>query len=129
MVARTVLDISRTTTPQLVYNIVHPKTFSWTQDLLPALRSAGLTFDVVAPVEWIRRLRESEVDAERNPAVRLISFFSKKYGAVDGKKLDGGVGIRFSNEQAQRESETLRRAPDIISGGYIAKFLKAWGTI
>ncbi|KAJ4308179.1 hypothetical protein N0V84_012249 [Fusarium piperis] len=48
-------------------NITNPKTSDWTQDLLPALRNAGLVFDELEPKEWVQRLRASTPDPKANP--------------------------------------------------------------
>jgi len=54
-----------------VLGLVNPHTFLWTRDFLPALRVAGLRFDALAPREWLRQLRDSDIDVEKNPAVKL----------------------------------------------------------
>ena len=105
----------------LTRNLLNPKTFSWTKDLLPALRSAGLEFDSVPPDEWLEKLRESagKIDAKDNPAIKLIEYFEKTYGGTETRdKLD------FSTRQAEQDSSTLQNAPDLLKDGYIKKFVE-----
>jgi carbohydrate kinase (thermoresistant glucokinase family) len=78
-VATTVMEISLSDTTQSVFNVVNPRPFHWTNDLLPALRCAGLSFAQVSQREWIRRLHASNPDPELNPTIKLIEFFARKY--------------------------------------------------
>ncbi|KAB2570370.1 Non-canonical non-ribosomal peptide synthetase FUB8 [Lasiodiplodia theobromae] len=66
--------------PAEVYNVVNPQTLHWTRELLPVLREAGLAFEEVEVDEWLERLRGSEQDPERNPPVKLLTFWEGKYG-------------------------------------------------
>lgn len=78
-VATTFMDISLSASDAIVFNLVNPQTFHWTRDLIPELRSAGLSFTEVDQREWIRRLRESNPDPEANPTIKLAEFFASKY--------------------------------------------------
>ncbi|KAF6828436.1 nrps-like protein [Colletotrichum plurivorum] len=78
-VAQAVIDISVSDADGVFTNVANPKMFSWTGDLLPALRAAGLEFDEVEPREWIRRLRASNPDPAANPPIKLVDFFASKY--------------------------------------------------
>jgi thioester reductase-like protein len=62
-----------------VFNIVNPKSFHWTWDLLLLLREIGAQFKVEDRREWVRRLR-SMSDPVKNPPYKLIDFFEAKYG-------------------------------------------------
>ncbi|KAF4126163.1 Acyl-CoA synthetase (AMP-forming)/AMP-acid ligase II [Geosmithia morbida] len=64
-------------------NVTNPKLFDWTEDLLPALKAAGLRFEEVEPKEWVRRLRASDPDPTRNPPIKLVDFFAAKYDKDD----------------------------------------------
>jgi thioester reductase-like protein len=57
---------------QLVYNLVHPRPFSWCHDFLPALKAAGLDFEAVERRTWLEKLRNSEKDIEKNPSRKLL---------------------------------------------------------
>ncbi|KAF1848173.1 male sterility protein [Cucurbitaria berberidis CBS 394.84] len=79
VIAKAVMEISLSDAGSIVANVTNAKTFSWMDDLLPALRQAGLNFDEVEPKEWVRRLRESTDTAEANPPKKLTEFFASKY--------------------------------------------------
>lgn len=83
LVARSIFEIATTTTSSSsaaeFFNVTNPQTFRWTEDLLPALRTAGLEFEEVEPREWVRRLRAADPDPVRNPPVKLLDFFASKY--------------------------------------------------
>ena len=80
VIAQAVTDISLSDAQGSVFtNVTNPKTFHWTNDLLPALKKAGLLFEEVEPKEWVRRLRESNTDPEANPPIKLVDFFASKY--------------------------------------------------
>jgi len=108
---------------RLVYNVLNPETFSWSQELLPALRAAGLNFEVVAPQEWVRRLQTGDQDPGRNPPVKLAGYFAQKYGSESKDKVEE---LTFSTVWAEKESHTLRHVSDPVQEGYIGKFVRAW---
>ncbi|KAM3076421.1 hypothetical protein ACMFMG_007240 [Clarireedia jacksonii] len=110
-------------TPEIIYNICSPHTFSWTRDLLPELGSCRLEFKAVPPSVWLAQLRSAArlSNADRNPAVKLLEYYERSYGE------NGPVGeITFDIERGLRDSEALRRAPVLLDEGYIGKFVKAW---
>ncbi|KAL0944906.1 nrps-like protein [Colletotrichum truncatum] len=78
-VAQAVIDISTSDAGGVFTNVANPKMFNWTNDLLPALKAAGLDFEEVEPKEWIRRLRASNPDPVANPPIKLVDFFASKY--------------------------------------------------
>ncbi|KIY03266.1 uncharacterized protein Z520_01733 [Fonsecaea multimorphosa CBS 102226] len=135
------------------YNVVNPKSFSWTADLLPSLREAGLSFESVSPQEWLARLAASEQDPNINPTVKLRSIYESRYGTrpcvpyEEGRRntdnvaapcISGSVELDtsrlkevekqvvFSTEAAQKESETMRHLPDVLVEGYVKKFVARW---
>ena len=130
--AATILDLAGISTGaipapdsdvDLVYNIVNPHTFSWTNSILPELHRSGLDFSTVPVAEWLQKLREYENsggDTGRNPAVKLIGHFESMYG-------DGRTGeIRFETTIAQKHSVALRETPRLVEEGYIRRFVKVW---
>ncbi|KAL2136924.1 hypothetical protein VTI74DRAFT_85 [Chaetomium olivicolor] len=124
-VAQAVADISMSDTGSVVANVTNPKSFRWTEDLLPALKIAGLDFDAVEPKEWVRRLRASNPDPEANPPIKLVEFFASKYDRDEfpPSKL-------FATDVARRLSPALADAP-LLSKDLVAKFVayfrsKAW---
>lgn len=79
VIAKAVSEISLSDAGAIVANVTNAKMFSWTNDLLPALREAGLEFDEVEPKEWVERLRNSTDDVVANPTFKLVDFFASKY--------------------------------------------------
>lgn len=62
-----------------VWHVLQPKLVKW-NDVLKSLAKAGLKFDEVDRREWVRLLRDSVDDYEKNPTkkVRKISFNSRQ---------------------------------------------------
>lgn len=79
VVAQAVVEIALSNAESIVANVTNAKTFSWTKDLLSALREAGLEFEEVEPKEWVRRLAASSDDVVANPSKKLLKFFASKY--------------------------------------------------
>ena len=128
-VARGVVDISLSDANADVFNVVNHQTFSWTDHLLPALRNAGLQFQVVTPKAWVQRLRESNPDPIENPPIKLLDFFASKYDRDDAEL---GRSKRYDSEKARGLSPTLASAP-VINNESVAKFVQyfqssAWAT-
>lgn len=116
-VAAAVADISLSEASSLFANVTHPKTFNFVDDLLPALRSAGLEFEEVEPKEWIRRLRASNSDPKVNPPIKLVDFFASKY---DKDSFSPSKG--FATEVACSLSPALANAP-VIDTAFVKKFI------
>jgi hypothetical protein len=133
--ATTILELSKTlaasstpqgpdpSNPSIFYNLVNPHVFSW-EDLLSELHAAGLEFTTVSFSDWLQKLRISAAhgDELRNPAVKLIDYFEKTYGA----EAFENKGITFETTAVQRDSAVLRYPPNIIKDGYVRKFLASW---
>ena len=116
-----------------VFNLVNPKTFSWTDDFVPILRANELSFEIVSPQWWLQHLREGGQNGNDNPAVKLMSFWSTKFGWHESKSLrdchhdharEGS--LTFDTGLAQQKSLALRNAPDVIAGGLVLKMLGVW---
>jgi len=114
--------------PKLVYNMCNPRTFSWTEDFLPALAAAGLKFEIVSSEDWIAKLKEYnathrvEVASITCPAIKLIDFWEKSYG---GKKQRHST-LEFDTQHAQADSRSILSAPDVIESGLVKIMLDAW---
>jgi thioester reductase-like protein len=136
IVARTVLDLTRICSseelsppstselhdPSTIYHLQNPKTFHWTTDFLPALREAGLEFDIVSQREWVQRLRDSDPDPKTNPTKKLLNFFAEKY---DNDKM-GRRGLVFATEKTENASEALRGGFDVTGSGLVQKMVQQW---
>jgi len=127
-VAESVIDISLqipATSPTAIektntfFNIVNPRTFHWTDDLLPALRSAGLTFEEVSQREWVTRLRKSNPDPVANPTIKLVEFFANKYDNEVTKR--GNLGYKTTVTEAA--AHVLSQVP-ALQHELVQKFVK-----
>ncbi|KAI0126111.1 hypothetical protein BJ170DRAFT_672368 [Xylariales sp. AK1849] len=107
-----------------VYQVQNTKTFHWTQDLLPALKLAGLDFDVVSQREWVARLRNSESDPVKNPTIKLLDFFATKYDNDN----PGREGLIFETKATEQASESVRAGFDVIRSGLVEKMVAWWNT-
>jgi carbohydrate kinase (thermoresistant glucokinase family) len=116
-VAEAIVDISLSKAGSIFTNVLHPKTFSFEQDLLPKLRDAGLTFETVEPKEWIRRLRSSNSDPKINPPIKLVDFFASKYD-----KDDFAPSKDFATDVACSFSPALAQAP-VLDEAFVKKFV------
>lgn len=98
-------------------NVVNHRTFSWTSDLLPALRAAGLDFEEVEPKEWVRRLRKSNPDPVVNPPIKLVDFFASKYD-----KDEFSPSKEYVTDTARSLSQALENAP-LLNSDFAKKFV------
>ncbi|KAI4708608.1 putative secondary metabolism biosynthetic enzyme [Alternaria sp. Ai002NY15] len=118
VIAKAVTEISLSDAGSVVANVTNAKTFSWTDDLLPALRDAGLQFDEVEPKEWVRRLRESNQDAVANPPIKLADFFASKYD-----KDVFGPSRTYDTTVARAFSPSLETAP-VLDAAFVKTFVR-----
>lgn len=126
-VATAFIDVSLSNTSNIFTNITHPKTFSFTGVLLPALRASGLDFEEVEPKEWIQRLRASNADPKANPPIKLVDFFASKYD-----RTEFSPSKMFATDIACSLSPSLADAP-LLELGLVKKFVDyflqtAWKT-
>ena len=117
---------------QLVYNLLSPHTFSWTQDLYPALRKTALpSFKTVPFDQWLAQLRSLSVttvgtageaaDPTRNPAIKLVDLFASEFtGDKDDQK------ILFEIEEAKGMSPELRNAPMVTESEFLGRIVEGW---
>ncbi|KAK4942016.1 putative NRPS-like protein biosynthetic cluster [Elasticomyces elasticus] len=129
--ASAIVDLTRFTRREelkFVYNMCNPYTFSWTEDLLPALAKAGLKFDKVSFVEWLARLKNYDAthtveEATKScPAVKLIDFWEQSYGGTRQRHSK----LEFATHNAERDCKSMHFPPDVIANGLIKKMLDAW---
>jgi thioester reductase-like protein len=75
-----------------LYNLVHPRSFSWRTDFLPKLKELGLMFQTVGYKEWLQKIRDSESDLVQNPSRKLLGFWESQKWARGGEvRFDTGV--------------------------------------
>ena len=74
---------------------------------------------------WLQMLQKSAAQGEEihNPAVKLIEYFEKSYGVVEGFERED---ITFETTAAQRDSAALRSAPKMIDAGHVRMVLASW---
>lgn len=117
VIAQAVCEISLSNAGAIVANVTNAKTFSWTKDLLPALRQAGLEFDEVEPKEWVERLRNSSSDVVANPTFKLVNFFASKYD-----KSTFGPMRTYKTAIARQWSPALESAP-VLDALFVKTFV------
>lgn len=125
------LTLPNSSPPQsgsLFYNVLHPREFDWTHDLLPALRSAGMRFNTVPPQEWVQLLERSNADPRANPSIKLLGFWKERYGTKETRNGDDRdkPAVTFSTAKAERDSVSLREAQHCISSGLVDRFVQRW---
>jgi thioester reductase-like protein len=127
--SKTILDISHLgrvisgedmERPHLVYNLVHPRPCSWKADFLPALKKAGLVFEVVDWQTWLEKLRSSEKDVKKNPSRKLLAFWEAQKIYGEGKE------IKFETAAAEGQSDATKNMGRVVDEEYVAKLLDAW---
>ncbi|KAL1899932.1 putative NRPS-like protein biosynthetic cluster [Sporothrix stenoceras] len=107
-----------------VYQVQNRQVFRWTEDLLPALRAAGLEFEVVPQREWVARLRASDPDPRKNPTIKLIDFYAEKYD----NDRPGRAGLVFDTHKTETVSAAMCSGFDVIGSGLVEKMVNWWKT-
>src|SRR4029077_13528392 len=105
-----------------VHNIVNPRSFHWTRDLLPMLRGAGLKFEQVSPQEWLKRLAASNPDPAVNPTIKLLDFFRSKYATPRT-----GPAVFYETKLTEAASPSLH-AVGVPDAALIGAMVKYWTT-
>ncbi|KAH5466246.1 hypothetical protein HBI67_016130 [Parastagonospora nodorum] len=118
VVAQAVIEIALSDAESILANVTNAKTFSWTKDLLPALREAGLEFEEVEPKEWVRRLAASSDDVVVNPPKKLLDFFASKYD-----KHIFAPSRTYETSVATSLSPALANAP-ILNADFVKTFVQ-----
>ena len=124
-------------TKELVYNIRSPHTFSWANDLLPALTTGGFDFEVVPFGNWLDQLeslhsdenpgtlcrdaRENDIGdgANYHPVLKLLEYLKNGF-CKDSRS------VVFEIDKAMRDSPALRGAPDVVKSGLVGLMIKWW---
>jgi hypothetical protein len=103
---------------ELVYHILNPKRFHWTQDMLPSLSKAGLNFQILPTAEWMQKLRASDKDPAKNPPIKLLGWFEGKYGEEASSRQ--ATVLAYEAAASQRDSKSLREVPDVTNVQYMS---------
>jgi thioester reductase-like protein len=105
---------------QLVYNLVHPRPFSWKDHFLPALSEAGLKFKVVTLEDWLDKLRNSDGDVAKNPSRKLLGFW-------EGQSWSrAGCTIKFETKLAETHVAAMKATENVVDGDYVKTLLATW---
>ncbi|KAJ5145124.1 hypothetical protein N7448_002516 [Penicillium atrosanguineum] len=131
--ARAVADISMGVAERdtdLIYHLVNPQTFSWKNDLLPALKKSSVLpkFDIVSTQEWLKRLADSEQDPEKNPSIKLIDFWRSKYEnhGLSPITADESAGLIFETSRTVQDCPSLGLVKDPVTEGLVQRYIEAW---
>jgi thioester reductase-like protein len=109
------------------FNVLHPHPISWSDEVLPALRQAGLEFKIVPTREWLRLLASSNPDPAKNPTIKLLDFWTRAYKDSERhSSTRDKERIVFSLENAKDASVTLRESEDPVSTGLLRKIASRW---
>lgn len=101
--AKTILDIAfKKETECGIFNVLNPRRFHWTWDLLISLRAMGVQFKAEDRHRWLEKLR-SVPDPIKNPPYKLVDFFQAKYRADDP-----AAARIFVTEKTQALSSSLK---------------------
>jgi thioester reductase-like protein len=106
--------------PYKLFNLVHPRTFSWNMDLLPALRRAGLDFEVVGWSEWLYRLESNESSIANTPAKKLLDHY-KREAALAMYELDEKSVL--STEQTESIYPSMKHWQRATDGDWINEII------
>lgn len=81
-----------------VFHIISPHTLKWNEDVIPAVKKAGIEFQVVPQHEWARILGDSDNNIETNPPYKLYEHFRQALGAVEDDNRGKESGQKSGNE-------------------------------
>ncbi|KAI9477981.1 MAG: hypothetical protein EXX96DRAFT_483709 [Benjaminiella poitrasii] len=99
------------------YHIVNPQLVSW-EDVLKAMRGAGMTFDTVPREEWIDELAKDD----SNPAARLLSFYETNF------KGDSFKMPVWQTEKTSVVAPVISKSP-ILDADLFGKYLARWESV
>ncbi|KAJ5290907.1 hypothetical protein N7478_000158 [Penicillium angulare] len=114
---------SDTTRGAQFFNVLSPRTFSWTDDFLPALRQAGFTFDISPVSEWLAQLEKSDPDPQINPSMKLLGFWKRRWASGTNRVEQN---IHFDTLEAQLHSDTLAHCSSPLSSGHLLRVAERW---
>ncbi|KAE8556190.1 hypothetical protein EYB25_000890 [Talaromyces marneffei] len=124
VVAESIINHSFSTYDSGVLNIVNHKSFQWTQNLIPYLHQAGLKFTELETSEWLEKLRASNPDPAVNPPIKLVEFWTTKYGSGEGLRKS----FMWRTELARRYSKTLDKRKGLGQED-VAKMVRYFKTV
>lgn len=115
---------------ELVYHLVNPATFDWRKEFLSVLqqRSKLPAFDVVSPLEWLKRLEASEQDPEKNPSIKLVDFWRNKYSSsqTPADAEEQPKGLTFDTTRTVTDCPPLGTERDPVTAGLVERYVDVW---
>ncbi|KAI0798993.1 putative NRPS-like enzyme [Xylaria sp. FL0064] len=142
MLADVMLELAMTTAAQAsdgatVFNIRNPNLTPW-QELLPAITGISTVagnppLQVISPAAWLDTLRASadaeiEDAATKNPAVKLLGFFSQLWTTNPGVRSARALSHRMDVQRALAASASLREL-EAVNIGWMEKWVKEWTAV
>lgn len=118
--AQTIVDIMLhdqeflISTEQSIYHIVNPNVIAW-NNVLDAMKSSGMSFDIVSFPEWIELLAQNS----QNPAYKLIGY----YETNDTFRMPA-----WSTKKTMEIAPIMKTSP-VIDANFFRKFLDFWREI
>ena len=111
-----------------MYHVVNPQAASWSADFAAEVLKA-YPRSLVQPLsfeDWVERLKASaeeaendeDIDIERNPAIRLVDFYSDAIGANKGQR-------NLTANASAEASKTLRELGP-LSRDWLDKWMVQW---
>ncbi|KAG2233416.1 hypothetical protein INT48_007446 [Thamnidium elegans] len=101
---------------QSVYHIVNPCTITW-NDVLKAMKDAGMKFDVVSPSEWVDILSKDDT----NPAFKLMGFYESNFREAFNMPI-------WETKKTSALTPLITKSP-ILDANLFSKFLTCWSSI
>ncbi|KAJ5719793.1 hypothetical protein N7493_007371 [Penicillium malachiteum] len=105
------------------FNVLHPSSFSWTNDFLPTLRLAGFKFDIVSIGQWLAHMERSEPNPHANPSIKLLDFWKSRWRAGTYR---GQQDIQFDTTTARQSSDTLTQCTSLVESGLLLNLAARW---
>lgn len=106
-----------------MYHVVNPNATSWTS-LVPSilgLCTKGMEMNTVPFEEWTEVLSQSAeevIDAERNPAVKLLDFYRAAAKAGKGSRM-------LTSLKAEEASRTLQDV-EAVNQEWVRNWMTQW---
>ncbi|GAA5802331.1 hypothetical protein HPULCUR_007795 [Helicostylum pulchrum] len=101
---------------QSVYHIVNPNIITW-NDVLEAMKDAGMKFDIIPPSEWVDILSKDDA----NPAFKLMSFYESNFREAFKMPV-------WETKKTSAMAPLITKSP-ILDTNLFSKFLTHWSTI
>ncbi|GAA5849618.1 hypothetical protein JCM9279_007290 [Rhodotorula babjevae] len=112
------------------WHVLQPRLVPFS-NILDSLAATGMTFERVAPAEWVERLCKGPQDPVANPAIKLLGFFEAKYASQSAPSTDAPADAAAPPRRSLdctrtlATSASLRDAP-VVGQELVARYVEAW---